>query len=444
MNAFYSTLRALHIASDEVAADAPTVAEVDAVIKEGLFRPVANERFGYWYARYLTVRQALWELINDVLAKQQKSTNPPAEKTEWKRFVVGYSAACLLIRLDRILLFDVAYHSLIQRKLNEAFPEYRIPRKQFTLIFSAFVNRVDALAIYDAIRLARKNRAYIDDLIDDPDVGTLVEQFDTFQSYLDPSKRNYLKRLLSYASHKYRRKGVVTLSNSLARVMERFGRAASTVKLPLAKRLTPDHIAEIAGILQPGDILVTRHDHALTNLFLPGFWPHAALYVGTVTQREALGITADVARLERWSGQKCVLEALKDGVLFRPLHETLAVDNVAVLRPALSGKAVRQAVERAILHEGKLYNFDFDFFNAERLVCTEVIYRAFDGLEGLTFPLTERAGRKTLSAEDLLDYALDSGRLSPLLIFGVDQSEKKSIVGDKVRDILIRSYQESA
>ena len=68
-------------------------------------------------------------------------------------------------------------------------------------------------------------------------------------------------------------------------------------------------------------------------------------------------------------------------------------------------------------HEGKPYNFDFDFFNADRLVCTEVIYRAFDGLEGLNFPLVERSGRKTLSAEDILHFAITSQRFKPLALY---------------------------
>ena len=85
-------------------------------------------------------------------------------------------------------------------------------------------------------------------------------------------------------------------------------------------------------------------------------------------------------------------------------------------------------------------NFDFDFFSSDRLVCTEVIYRAYDGLEDLRFPLQERAGRKTLSAEDLLDFALDDGAFVPVAIFGVEGCEDDIEYGERARAILLDSY----
>ena len=60
------------------------------------------------------------------------------------------------------------------------------------------------------------------------------------------------------------------------------------------KRVTPDIRAQLLSLVRPGDVFVTRHDDAMSNLFLPGFWPHAALYIGTDIQR---------ANMRRWAKQ---------------------------------------------------------------------------------------------------------------------------------------------
>jgi len=434
-------LRGLLVATDQITSDAPSSESLSEIIDRGHLRPNENDELAYWFARYLSIRDSLWEVIGESLLAVRKPVRELRTDEDWQYFLLGYSAACLLIRIDRLLLFDIAHHSLIQRKLNEAFPEYRIPRKQFTSVFSAYVNRRDALAIYDAIRHVQRNRAVIQRLCDDPDVGFLAQQLDTLEAYLDPSRRNYLAWLGNYFLHKWRRRGVVSLTNSLAKVLEGFGRTASEIHSLATKRVTLSVLNATSSILKPGDIIITRHDQALTNLFLPGFWPHALLYVGTDEQRRQLDIDIEQDKAQRWVGDNCVLEARKDGVKFRPLNDALDVDNFVVLRPELSIESTCLGIERAVRHEGKPYNFDFDFFNSDRLVCTEVVYRAFDGLEGVSFTLQNRANRKTLSAEDLLDYALSSSSLTPIAIFGVVGCEHKLVQGDAVRPLLIKSYE---
>lgn len=437
------TIRSLAESVSQLEADAPSRSQLDTIVARGDFRPDEDEAIGFWFARFLSVRESFWSVIEDILTILDKPTLSIKSQNELRYFLVGYAAVGLLIRIDRVMLFSVAYDSIVQRKLNEAFPEYDIPRKQYTKIFSAFVDQKNVLAIRDAMKFSRKNRRQLLKLKTDEDVGFIAQQLRQLESSLNPSKLTHFKLDLSFLSHKWRRRGVVTVQTLLASVLEGFGRTASEFCETENKWVSEDVRRSIADFLQPGDIIVTRHAKALTNLFLPGFWPHAALYIGTPEQRKVAGISVDPDKQRLWVDDICVLEARKDGVCLRPLGDTLSVDVFVVLRPTLSSESIGQAIGRAVLHEGKKYNFDFDFFNSDRIVCTEVIYRAYDGLEGIRFPLQERAGRKTLSAEDLLDFALATRAFTPAAIFGVKNCEGAIVYGDAVRNILIESYRHS-
>jgi len=432
------TLKGLLAAAASIEADAPTRATLEGAVARGGFRPDEDEAIGFWFARFLSVRESLWAVIEEVLESLAKPPDAIRNVGELRIFLVGYAAVCLLVRIDRFMLFDVAFDSVVQRKLNEAFPEYRVPRKQYTTIFSGFVDQANVLAIREAMLFAKRRRAEIDALNDDADIGFIVRQLGELEASLNPSKRRYIKRALDYLGHKWRRRGVVSARNLLASVMEGLGRTASEFCDMDTKQVTDDVRASIAQFLEPGDVLVTRHAKALTNLFLPGYWPHVALYIGIPEQRDAAGVRPDAGCRARWVGDVCVLEARKDGVRLRPLEDTLNVDMLVVLRPTIDTDEIRAAIERALQHEGKLYNFDFDFFNSDRLVCTELVYRAYDGIGGLEFPLVERAGRKTLSAEDLLDFALDTGAFLPVAVFGVGGDSV--VFGERVSELVQSSY----
>ena len=314
MKALVKQVESLIRASDSVVADAPDAAWLASIAERGLFRPGENDQLTFWFARYLSVREALWDLIQDVVTTGNKPPERAESTQDWQLLIIGYVAACTLIRIDRLFLFQIASRSVVQRKLNEAVVEYRIPRKQYTHIFSSFVDHKHAMLINEAIGVLNRERSKIAELQSDECVGELTRNLPLYESWLDKRKRNYVKRSAEYISHSLRRRGVVALTESVAQVMEGAGRTVSGVGGRRAKQIDQRTIHALSLLLQPGDILITRHDRVLTNLFLPGFWPHAALYIGTPAQREQWAMDINTDKRKKWVGNHAVLEALKDGV----------------------------------------------------------------------------------------------------------------------------------
>ncbi len=426
-------------ATSRLEADSPERADVARAVDRGYFTPEEDERVHAWFARYLTARAGLLETIDDLRPIVEDEGVDSA--IQIRAFVIAYTAACLLVRGGRFLVSEFATHKLVQRKLNEAEPRFRIPRRQYTAIRRAITDPVNAWRLHQAVRFAREHREDIDGLDDDPELAVVLAHLREAEDALDVSVRYLLKARLRYRWHSLRRRRATAVQRVMFALSEGFGRLVADLRDPRhANRLGAEARRALDELLEPGDVLITRHDTAMSNLFLPGFWPHASLHIGTDAQRDNLGVTVDDQRAERWSGPKRILEARKDGVLFRELDDTLAVDAVAVIRPRLSRDEIARAITQVITHEGKLYNFDFDFFTADRLVCTEVVYRAYDGFGSMRFELKRRAGRLTLSAEDLLDMAVDDLGFQPVAVFGSEGCPTTLVTGPEAAAALAASY----
>ena len=419
--------------------DAPKQAELAEIIANAHFSSAQDESIAHWFAGFITVRRNLSSLV-DIIINTTGGPNKISLSHSYPYFVLGYSALCSVYRMDRHLITKVANHTVIQRKLNQAFPSHQIERKQFNAIYKSLVDPLNALRIHRAHRTLLKQYDAIQSAVADTPIAITFAGLRKQERYLNLSRSNFLLNWLRSRRLVWRRRGASAKQKSVFTVLEYGGRIASELNLPRPKRVTPKIRGEIAALLKPGDILVTRHRRALTNLFLPGFWPHAALYVGYDTDRTRMGIEITSENAAHWCEMNCTLEALKDGVHFRPLSDTLSVDAFVVLRPNITTEQIATALQRASTHRGKGYNFDFDFFRSDHLVCTEVVYRAFDGLAGREMPLQERMGRKTLSAEDLLDLALDTDWAEPVAIFGVADSQHQVVTGPDVHKILHASY----
>jgi hypothetical protein len=183
--------------------------------------------------------------------------------------------------------------------------------------------------------------------------------------------------------------------------------------------IQPEQVAQMRPALRPGDILVERRNWYLSNVGLPGFWPHTALYLGTP---EELGATLGAEAVERlrrdhpaafgaWDQADAaghphrVLEAVSEGVIFSSLEHTAEADYLAVIRPRLTPEEISGAIHRAFAYFGRPYDFDFDFLTDRALVCSELVYKAFEaqpGRRGLRLPLVQVLGRPTLPPNEIV------------------------------------------
>ncbi len=237
--------------------------------------------------------------------------------------------------------------------------------------------------------------------------------------------------------------------------------------------ITEEQIKSFEPLLLPGDILLERREWYMTNIGIPGFWTHVALYIGSAQQRatffddpqvidwvkkkrapdfEALlkktypqtydlcmALTPD-GRLPR------VIEALADGVVFTSLEHSAACDSLAVLRPRLTKKEKAIAVLQAMQYSQRPYDYDFDFLTDSRLVCTELVYKAFEpGTEttGLTLPLENLMGHWIMPANAFarqFDEHFGSARQQMELVLFLDGDEREGKARTGTRALFRRSW----
>lgn len=232
------------------------------------------------------------------------------------------------------------------------------------------------------------------------------------------------------------------------------------------KVLRPDHslispaqIASLPPRLEPGDVLLQRREWYVSNVGLPGFWSHAALYVGTPEERRTVFGDPEVRRWVVAQGEASgdfeallnnrypqvyplalrpqeaghvprVLEAISEGVVFTTLEHSAAADSMVALRPRLGRAEKAQAILRAFRYVGRPYDFDFDFQTDSALVCTELVYKAYEptpGFRGLSLRLEEIVGRTAIPANSIarqLDEEMANGTPQLDMVLFLDGQEK--------------------
>jgi len=432
--------------SEQLAAAAQTVAQLGDYLPElkaqalAMFDPAAVAARGYitpseelqvrqLQLSYWKTRNALFELVWDIWRDIER-----IDRATPQQFLVALAAAALLVDAARFMRETFHRVDVVRRKLDEPDPVYGIPPRMYDDVQKSLTSPYHAWHLWQATRYYDQHHEEFRQAAAAEGTEPLVAIIDRLRDRLRPSLWLYLRTRLHVRGRRTVRhigrdvlgRGVYALQTAVG-----CGMAEVFVRPGHAPSLPRDIRDQLIRLLRPGDVLVVRKEFAATNYFLPGYWPHAALFLGRPSDLAACGIAdhehvrprvpklAAITPLtgvlmpneaHSWSDgaeHPCVLEAMKDGVKIRSINSTLNSDSVVVIRPLLDATQVGCALAQALMHEGKAYDFDFDFCASHRLVCTEVIYRAYEGVAGVQFDLRRHVGRFALAASDLVRMALD-------------------------------------
>ncbi|BCD99950.1 YiiX/YebB-like N1pC/P60 family cysteine hydrolase [Marinicellulosiphila megalodicopiae] len=238
--------------------------------------------------------------------------------------------------------------------------------------------------------------------------------------------------------------------------------------------ITTEQVEQLLTTIEPGDILLQRREWQATNVGIPGFWSHAAFYLGNNQVRVAFFEDVEVKEWVKGKGMESgefsellqttypekyammqqkqnekdrnVIESIAPGVVFTSLHQSLLCDSVVVLRPRLSKLEKAKAIFNAFYYAGLPYDYNFNFLKDDALVCSELIYKSYqktDKQKGIEFPINKIAGKVMMPANDIakmFSEQVETDKQQLEMVCFLDGNEAEKIAVESTQDEFVKSY----
>jgi hypothetical protein len=400
--------------------------------------------------RFLAMQTALWDIVDSyggLLA------DFPADQIDTKAHVLSITATLLMASHTAFVVARFADEPIAIAQLNEVYFRSEIPfgsydRMRVNVTAPDLLESISQIKRLYAKEMADPQSALAILLKNDAEYGRLIAQIPVLQEAAEARLRQVSKLDPSYTeAKKLARKDAGKQHKTLYAIRSLLFKDVSRLKSPSA------HIAvfsdmqkqEIFSLLKPGDLVLTYTAGYMSDVFIPGAFKHGITYIGTPDDRASIALSANVLPPdERFDMQELtknlqesslpdstradMIEAVAEGVIFNDLEHIMDthINRMLVLRPRLSNAERAAFLVEVYSYLGDGYDFRFDFADASRQVCTEVIYRAINGKGSINFALTERAGHETLSADDIANYHLNSDAFDFVLLVETNPDSKNN------------------
>jgi len=320
----------------------------------------------------------------------------------------------------------VGENSKVNNLINEENKLYRSDKKSLKRLKRMLLSKKYRKSILETWNTSKKITANIPNEPKNNEMHTAILATSYYQNYL--SSDNNIKKSKKYFRKLVNKRSIfnteVNFNNFLNNIFSGVSNVVSNFigifAIRKGKLLNDNEfVVNSLSILQPLDVILEKTPFRLTDKFIPGYWGHAAIYIGNETQLKELGLWNHpiiVAYHKKIKNKHVIVEALRSKVAFNTFNDFKNIDDYAHLRlnnePSIEKK--REMIIRAVAQIGKKYDFGYNVESSKKIICSELHYITFDEV---IFNTSNNMGINTISVDQVAKQGLKGGAFYPINLY---------------------------
>jgi Permuted papain-like amidase enzyme, YaeF/YiiX, C92 family len=359
-----------------------------------------------------------------------------------KEFKVSLAASLLLLDNFAIGLKPYLNNKILRRSLLYDTPDSQwYIRKNIKHIWLNYEKYHQSSKLIHAVEIYHKipkptEGTEGEDFSLDPltqELDTMIEESLTYRELKrNPGGKGLLQRIYDKARTVARRprdKWFRIRFHTTRLLSKGFGNSTAAVKFRdgKLKHLSRVEHDDLISQMKPLDILLEKTPFRLTDKFIPGYYGHIGIWIGTERELREAGVWNELPHYYKMAQERYsyegppfqetirqgghIVEALRSGVEINTLRHFLNIDDLVVLRVTecpkgsprsricLTSRQKHESLLEVFKQIGKNYDFNFNVNTETEIVCSELAYRTFFDID---FQTTKIMGKHSISPEQVL------------------------------------------
>ena len=356
------------------------------------------------------------ELLNKSLRLSTAEDNE-LESSHFKNLI---STHLKIISLETYLLQQkiLGQNAKVNNLINEENNLYRKEKKSLKKVKKNIISNKFRKSILAAWNSSNNLKGNSLNKVKNNTILKAIAKTSYYQNFLSSSKnirksKRYFRKLISNKSSFNAEVNFTNFLNGIfsggSKLVSNFMGFFATRKGKLLNNIV--FINNSLKLLKPLDVLLEKTPFRLTDKFIPGYWGHAAIYLGNEVQLKQLGVWNHPI-ISKYHDQikkgNVIVEALRSKVAFNSFKKFTNIDDYAQLRlikePTLAEK--REMIVRVFAQIGKKYDFGYNIESSKKIICSELHYITFDKVN---FNTNSVFGINTMSVDQVAEQGLKGG-----------------------------------